>query len=222
MVIVSSLLILFKPSIERKKSVEYYGEVIKLPEPSFKGEMSVEEAIAKRRSIRSYKNEPLTLEQLSQLLWASQGITEERRKFRSAPSAGATYPFETYVVVGNVDGLTPGVYHYDPFEHSLTLIKEGDFREDLKKAALNQDWVGKAAINIVLVAFYERTTNYYGERGVRYVHMEAGHIGQNIYLQATALGLGTVAVGAFHDDEVAEVVETEGAPLYIFPVGIPG
>lgn len=220
-VILFSVLFLYEP-IERKRKVEYEGEVIKLPEPKLKGEMSVEEAIAKRRSIRTYKKEPITLEELSQLLWASQGITEEKRKFRSAPSAGATYPFEIYVVVGNVEGLKAGIYHYNPFEHTITLVKGGDFRKALQKAALDQEWVGKAAVDMVLVAFYERTTNYYGERGYRYVHMEAGHIGENIYLEATALGLGTVAVGAFQDDQVAEVIGTDGAPLYIFPVGRKG
>ncbi|WP_456398695.1 SagB/ThcOx family dehydrogenase [Palaeococcus sp. (in: euryarchaeotes)] len=217
-IILFSVLFLYEP-IEKRKKAEYSGEVIKLPEPRLKGEMSVEEAIAKRRSIRTYKNKPLTLEELSQLLWASQGITEEKRKFRSAPSAGATYPFEIYIVVGNVEGVKAGIYHYDPFEHTIALIEEGDFRKALQKAALDQEWVGKAAVDIILVAFYERTTNYYGERGYRYVHMEAGHIGENIYLEATALGLGTVAVGAFHDEQVAEVIGTDGVPLYIFPVG---
>lgn len=220
MVIVSSLLIAVKPYIRFESGGGTIpGEVIKLPDPKLQGEMSVEEAIAKRRSIRSYRNEPLTLEQLSQLLWAAQGVTHERK--RSAPSAGATYPFEIYVVVGNVQGLKPGVYRYDPFEHTISLVKEGDYRKALQKAALDQSWVGNAAVDIVLVAFYERTTGYYGDRGIRYVHMEAGHIGENIYLQATALGLGTVAVGAFYDDKVAEVVGTDGAPLYIFPVGVP-
>ncbi|MCD6373809.1 MAG: SagB/ThcOx family dehydrogenase, partial [Thermococcus sp.] len=186
--------------------------------PRLEGEMSVEEAIAKRRSIREYRDGPLSLEELSQLLWAAQGITSRDGK-RAAPSAGPTYPFEVFIVVGKVDGLEPGIYHYDPSTHSITLVKEGDFRDELQKAALDQPWVGNAAVDIVLVAFYERTTRVYGERGYRYVHMEAGHIGQNIYLQATALGLGTVAIGAFHDEEVAKIIGTEGAPLYIFPVG---
>ena len=121
--------------------------------------------------------------------------------------------------MGNVRGLSPGIYLYNPQRHSLGLIKPGDYRSDLEKAALDQDWVGDAAVDIVLVAFYERTVKVYGERGYRYVHMEAGHIGQNSYLQATALSLGTVAVGAFDDGRVAEILGTEGAPLYIFPVG---
>ncbi|EHR77621.1 nitroreductase [Thermococcus litoralis DSM 5473] len=216
-VIASSIALFLKPYFPRGRETTYSGEKILLPEPRLKGDMSVEEAIAKRKSIRTYKNQPISIEELAQLLWACQGITHEDK--RAAPSAGATYPFEIFVVVGNVEGLRPGIYHYDPFEHSLTMIKEGDFRKDLQKAALNQKWVGDAPVDIVLVAFYERTTRIYGERGIRYVHMEAGHIGQNIYLQATALGLGTVAVGAFYDDEVAKIIGTEGAPLYIFPVG---
>ncbi len=222
LVVVLSTLLLTKPYIVWRGGGESIsGEIVPLPEPKLVGEMSVEEAIAKRRSIRSYRNEPITLGQLSQLLWAAQGITYWKRKFRSAPSAGATYPFEVYVVAGNVEGLFPGVYRYDPFNHTLVLVKEGDYRRALQRAALDQAWVGRAAVDIVLVAYYERTTSYYGERGVRYVHMEAGHIGQNIYLQATALGLGTVAVGAFYDDDVAEIIGTGGAPLYIFPVGVP-
>ncbi|WP_430515103.1 SagB/ThcOx family dehydrogenase [Pyrococcus woesei] len=217
LVIVSSVALLLKPYSPRERGIVYSGEKIILPPPKTEGTVSVEEAIAKRRSIRTYKNDPLKIEELGQLLWAAQGITHEDK--RAAPSAGATYPFEIFVIVGNVEGLKPGIYHYNPFEHSLTLIKEGDFRKELQEAALGQEWVGNAAIDIVLVAFYERTTKYYGERGVRYVHMEAGHIGQNIYLQATALGLGTVAVGAFHDEEVARILGTNGAPLYIFPVG---
>ncbi|AMM53060.1 SagB/ThcOx family dehydrogenase [Pyrococcus kukulkanii] len=220
LVIVGSLAVLLKPYLPRERGeTRMMGEVIKLPEPRLTGEMSVEEAIAKRRSIRRYRNESLTLQELSQLLWAAQGITEPNRKFRAAPSAGATYPFEVYVVVGKVKDLEPGIYHYDPFSHSIKLIKRGDFRRALQKAALNQAWVGSAAIDIVLVAYYERTTKYYGERGRMYVHMEAGHIGQNIYLQATALNLGTVAVGAFYEDQVAEILGVDGVPLYIFPVG---
>jgi len=217
LVVVSSIALFLKPYFPREGQVRYSGEKILLPEPRLKGEMSVEEAIAKRKSIRTYKDQPLTVEELAQLLWACQGITHDNK--RTAPSAGATYPFEIFVVVEDVEGLKAGIYHYDPFEHSLTMIKEGDFRKELQKAALDQKWVGDAAIDIVLVAFYERTTKVYGERGIRYVHMEAGHIGQNIYLQATALNLGTVAIGAFYDEEVAEIIGTSGAPLYIFPVG---
>ena len=215
------LLLVLKPHISLERGAPSSGELVLLPEPRLSGDVSVEEAIAKRRSVRSYRDEPITLEQLSQLLWAAQGVTEEKRKYRSAPSAGPTYPFEVYVVAGRVKGLSPGIYRYLPEKHALEMLKEGDFGKELQRAALDQEWVGSAPIDIILVAFYERTTRVYGERGIRYVHMEAGHIGQNIYLQATALGLGTVAVGAFDDEGVKKLLGTEGAPLYIFPVGVP-
>lgn len=215
---VLSLMLLLKPYFPRESPGEPVGGEVVLPKPKVDGSMSVERAIATRRSVREYLPEPLSIEELSQLLWAAQGITSPDGK-RAAPSAGATYPFSVYVAVGNVRGLPPGIYLYNPQRHSLGLIKPGDYRGDLEKAALDQDWVGDAAVDIVLVAFYERTVKVYGERGYRYVHMEAGHIGQNIYLQATALSLGTVAVGAFDDEKVAEILGTEGAPLYIFPVG---
>jgi len=192
-------------------------ERVLLPEPEVKGIMSVETALLKRRSIREYSDEPLKLKELSQLLWSAQGVKEDGR--RTSPSAGATYPFAIFVVVRRVEELSPGIYHYDPFEHALRMVRRGDFSGELQRACLNQRWVGDASANLVLVASYERTTRYYGERGVRYVHIEAGHIGQNIYLQATALNLGTVAIGAFHDYEVSKIIGARGAPLYVFPIG---
>ncbi|WP_297487188.1 SagB/ThcOx family dehydrogenase [Thermococcus sp.] len=218
LVVVLPVLLMLKPGFQGEVSQPPVAGKILLPEPRYRGQMSVEEAIAKRRSIREYSSEPLKLWELGQLLWAAQGITSPDGK-RAAPSAGPTYPFEVYAVVGNVEGLPPGIYHYVPKGHYLEPVKSGDFRGKLQAAALNQEWVGKAAVDIVLVAFYERTTKVYGDRGIRYVHMEAGHIGENIYLQATALGLGTVAVGAFDDGRVARIIGTTGDPLYIFPVG---
>lgn len=192
-----------------------------LPEPKLRGEMSVEEALSKRRSVREYKDAPLTLSELGQLLWAAQGITLPSRGFRTAPSAGATYPLELYVSVreGGVEGLGAGIYRYDPFTHSLALVKGGDFSLELYRAALNQDWVKEAPLCIIIAADFSRTTSRYGARGERYVYMEAGHVGQNIYLQATALGLGTVAVGAFYDDQLKSVVGCSEDPIYLFPVG---
>ncbi len=200
--------------------------IVYLPLPKFKvGKLIVEEAIAFRRSIREFKDEPITLLQLSQILWAAQGITNTQHGFRAAPSAGATYPLEIYVVVkeGGVEGLAAGIYHYDPYTHSLRLIRKGDFSNDLFEASLEQPWVRDAAVNIVITAIYERTTGRYGERGIRYVHIEVGHVGQNIYLEATNLGLGTVAIGAFYDDEVRKVlgVKSNEHPLYIMPIGVP-
>ncbi len=201
--------------------VEVEERVIALPEPSLIGEMSVEEAIYRRRSVRVYLREPLTLKELGQLLWAAQGITLPEKGFRAAPSAGATYPLVLYVSVrgGGVRGLAPGIYLYEPMGHRLYLVKTGDFSEELARAALDQSWVRDAPVCIVITANFERTTSVYGERGVRYVYMEAGHVGQNIYLQATALGLGTVAVGAFYDEEVRRILGCPEDPLYIFPVG---
>jgi len=197
--------------------------IVLLPYPKLKGNVSVEEALLMRRSIREYLPKPLTLQQLAQILWAAQGITELNYKFRTAPSAGATYPLELYVVVktGGVEGLRAGIYKYDVETHTLMLIKEGDFSDELARAALDQDWVRNAPVNIVIVAEYERTTRYYGSRGYQYVHMEVGHVGENIYLQAVALNLGTVAVGAFYDDQVAEILDLPSnyRPLYIMPVG---
>ncbi len=197
--------------------------IILLPYPNLKGNVSVEEALLMRRSVREYLPKPLTLKQLAQMLWAAQGITELKYKFRTAPSAGATYPLELYVVIktGGVEGVKAGIYKYDVETHSLILVKEGDFSNELARAALNQEWIRKAPVNIVIVAEYERTTGYYGDRGYRYVHMEVGHVGENIYLQAVALNLGTVAIGAFYDDQVAEVLSlpTNYRPLYIMPVG---
>lgn len=185
--------------------------------------MSLEQAIQDRRSVRTYADGPLLLKDVGQLLWAAQGITSETGA-RAAPSAGGTYPLEVYVVVGDVTGLEPGVYRYLPDRHALARVVDGDMRASLAEASLDQGWVRDAAIDIVIAADYLRTTERYGERGVRYVHMEAGHAAQNIYLQATALGLGTVTVGAFSDEKVAEILQLpeEYAALYVLPVGSPG
>ena len=228
---IASIFIIYYINLPKKESATIVGgKEVYLPYPRLKGKVSLEEAIARRRSIREYLNKPITIEQLAQILWAAQGITDIKRSFRVAPSAGATYPLILYVVVGEKGVLLSenkylkaGVYKYIVKKHSLVLVKEDDVREDLAKAALNQEWVLKAPVSIVIVAIYERTTRFYGERGIRYVHIEVGHVGQNIYLQATALGLGTVAVGAFYDDAVRDVIgaSKEEHPLYIMPIGVP-
>lgn len=195
---------------------------IKLPSPKLIGTLSVEEALSKRRSVRDFNvNAPLSLEEVSQLLWSAQGITEPFQGKRTAPSAGATYPLEIYLVVRKVEGLKEGVYQYYPPEHEIFLVKRGDFSKNLQNACWGQGWVGDGAINLVITASFERTTNRYGKRGEMYVHMEAGHVGQNIYLQAEALGLGTVAVGAFNEEMVTEALSlpSHHRPLYVFPVG---
>ena len=196
------------------------AHIIDMPAPSTKGTVSVEEAIAGRRSVRAYKKAGLTLEQASQLLWSAQGITEKKRGFRAAPSAGATYPLTAYLVAGEVEGLAPGVYRYLPERHALMRISDRDVRSRLARASYRQAWVAVAPATIVLAARYENTTGRYGKRGVRYVDIEVGHAGENIYLQAEALGLGTVAVGAFDDGEVKKMLGIDEVPLYLMPVGV--
>ncbi len=195
-------------------------DTVKLPEPEKESATSIEEALLGRRSIRAYRDDPLTLAEVSQLLWAAQGITAHWGG-RTAPSAGATYPLEVYLVAGNVNELPGGIYKYNPVKHELVKLVEGDKRAELCDAALGQRCVEEGAIAIVFSAVYERTTGRYGDRGVRYVHMEVGHAAQNVYLQAVSLNLGTVVVGAFYDDEVKRVINMpeEERPLYIMPVG---
>ena len=205
--------------------------IIKLPVHQSKGNVSLEETILRRRAVRRYRTEPLLLSQLSQILWSAQGMTGTR-EFRAAPSAGATYPLEVFVCVGDqcivvseaeeASGeLQAGIYHYEPNSHSLSLHTSGDSRPDLARAALDEEFIAKAPVDIVICALYHRTSYRYGKRGERYVHIEVGHVGENIHLQAVALGLSTVEVGAFNDEAVAKVlgVEEQIRPLYIMPVG---
>ncbi len=181
---------------------------------------SLEELLRQRRSVRDYADAPLTKDEVMKLLWAGQGITSPV-DFRTAPSAGALYPLELYLVAGNVDNLAPGVYKYKPVEDALTLVKEGDVRASLAVASLGQGSVADGAVDIVIAAVYERTKIKYGARGERFVHIEVGHAAQNICLQATALNLGLVTVGAFDDASVAKIIgmSPDEAPLYVMPVG---
>jgi SagB-type dehydrogenase family enzyme len=197
------------------------NETIKLPGPGYRSGTPVEQALLKRRSVREYKDEPLTLAEISQLLWAAQGITEAGRGLRTAPSAGALYPLEVYVAAGNVNDLPGGIYRYLPRGHELLPVVRGDKRAELCNAAWNQSPVGEAAAVIVISAVYGRTTVKYGERGIRYVHMEAGHAAQNILLQAVSLNLGTVVIGAFNDAQVKKTMNAgnDEQPLYLIPAG---
>lgn len=201
-------------------SVSPTGELIKLPSPQIKGTVSLEEAIKNRRSIREYADLPLALSEISQLLWAAQGITSESGG-RSAPSAGALYPLEVYLVVGNVQNLAIGIYRYIPAEHAVYRIKDNDARAELAKVALSQAAVSDGAIDIVITAVYERLASRYGERATRYAQLEAGHAAQNVCLEATALNLGSVTIGAFDDSQVRNVLDAPAneTPLYIIPVG---
>lgn len=196
------------------------NEPVKLPKPDLTGEQSVELLLQQRRSVRSYQKSSLNLAEVGQLLWSAQGVTSAQG-LRTAPSAGALYPLKLFVVVGEVNDLPPGIYQYNPEQHSLLKTANGDSRKLLQKAALDQSCISDAAIIFVFTAIYQRTTWKYGERGVRYVHMEVGHAGQNLFLQAQALRLGTVVVGAFDDDEVRKVLNLDGdmQPLSLMPVG---
>lgn len=198
------------------------GGSIALPAPRVDGELSVEQALARRRSLRKFAHAPLPLSAVSQLLWAAQGITHPDG-MRTAPSAGALYPLEVYLVAGAVTGLEPGVYHYEPGRHRLVLGTEGDVRVGVARAALGQAWISEAPAILVLGAVYERTERKYRQRTARYVHIESGHAAQNVYLQAEALGLGTTIVGAFHDGDLSRVVGLSGPvkPLALLPVGRP-
>ncbi len=195
---------------------------IRLSRLTLSSERSLESVLQVRRSVREYARKPLTRDELAQLLWAAQGVTGPGG-LRTAPSAGALYPLEVDVVIGDVDGLPSAIYRYRPDRHELVLTRGGDRRRELRAAALGQDCVEAAAAVIALAGVYERTSEKYGERGIRYVHMEVGHAAQNVCLQATAFGLGTVVVGAFEDGPVKRVLglASDEEPLSLIPVGHP-
>jgi SagB-type dehydrogenase family enzyme len=190
---------------------------ILLPPPKLKGKISLEEAISRRRSIREFSSKEISIEELSQILWAAQGITGEEwgYKLRSVPSAGALYPIELYAA------LPRGIYHYIPERHELVKIAGQDVRYELSRAALSQEFIAQAPLDLVIAAVFERTKAKYGERGARYVYVEAGHVSQNVYLQCESLGLATVAVGAFYDEQVQRILKMpeNHRPIYIMPVG---
>lgn len=192
-------------------------EITSLPEPSMEGPLSLEETLLRRRSVRDFSPEQLSSHEISQLLWAAQGITNSRG-FRTAPSAGALYPLELYVV------LEEGVFHYDPHAHQLITVIVGDLRSNLYAVALEQDAILNAPMVLVVTAVFTRTEAKYDRaRSPRYVHMEAGHAAQNVLLQAVSLDLGAVPIGAFEDIRVQEVLglPTDHEPLYLIPIGHP-
>ena len=191
-------------------------ERIELPEP-LKTKKSIEECLLKRRSVRNFTEKELTLEEISTLLWACQGITEKRMGFRTAPSAGALYPLEVYLA--KKDGL----FHYIPVGHKVERLSSEDLRDKLCKAARSQGFIREAPCVFVITGVPKRITGKYGERGIRYMWIEVGHTTQNLLLEAVALGLGSVPIGAFFDDEVARVLKLsrEEISLYIVPIGYP-
>jgi SagB-type dehydrogenase family enzyme len=177
----------------------------------------LEETLLHRKSIRSFLDQSVTPDQLSQLLWSAQGMADRRGR-RTSPSAGALYPLEIYILT------LEGIFHYQPWDHSLRPVRAGDFRRDLYAAALRQEFVLEAPLTVIITAVYKRIEVKYGRhRGPRYVHIEVGHAAQNLLLQAVALGLGAVPVGAFEDDLVLKIlgIPPDHRPLYLIPVGYP-
>ncbi len=206
---------------EHEKLQEEEKVIIDLPAAKKIGNVSLEETLVLRRSYRDYSNTPLTLEEAAQILWAAQGIKDNRHSGRTAPSAGATYPLEVYFIPSNVEGIEIGLYKYLPSTHQLEKISSEDKKEQVYNAALSQSSIKNCSALILISGVYERTTFKYGERGIRYVHMEAGHAAQNIYLQGAALQIGTVVIGAFQDEKINRILEfnAEEELLYIMPIG---
>lgn len=200
---------------------EAAAQGVNLPAPPGTGTVSLEESLARRRSVRDFSAEALTLDDISRLLWAAQGVIASGH--RTAPSAGATYPLEIYLAAGNVENLADGVYRYLPERHRLEAVSGGDIRQRLADAAVNQEWLIGAPVVMAIAAVFDRTAARYGRRAERYVDMEAGHAAQNLLLQVTVLGLGATPVGAFDDDEVSRLLHLPvgETPLYLIPVGKP-
>lgn len=194
---------------------------VKLSGPEISDRSRIEELIEKRRSVRRYKDKKFSESIIFRLLWAAQGISSRKEGLRTSPSAGALYPLEIHIVIGEGNEPEPGIYRYLPEEHALVREIAGDMREKLSKAALFQPMIKNAPVSIVISAVYSRITDKYGNRGRHYTHMEAGHAAQNIYLLGVELGIGTCAVGAFDDDEVKSVLKlpVNEEPLYILPLG---
>jgi SagB-type dehydrogenase family enzyme len=192
-------------------------EEIQLPKPQTDGRMSVERAILARRSVREFAAGTLTWAEIAQLAWAGQGITDAAGIKRAAPSAGALYPMEMYFFTAD------GVFRYLPKKHTAVKVADTDRRAALSAAALAQASIRQSPCVIVLTAVPERTRPKYRDRTPRYIAMEAGHIGQNVLLQASALGLVGVPIGAFSDDKVAQVLELKAGeePMYIIATGRP-
>ncbi len=201
--------------------------IIDLPSPVLTGNLSVEEAIQNRRSVRIFSNDSVSLGNVSQILWAAQGITDQQNNLRAAPSAGQVYPLELYVIVGTngVSGLPEGVYHYVPSNNTLEKIMNGDLRNDLSTIANGQPWVKQAPIDMLITGDYLKMIDKYNDKDMstRFVNLEAGHVGENIYLQSESLGLVTVSIGSFNENQLVTRfnLPTNETPIYIFPIGHP-
>jgi len=191
-------------------------KVIDLPAPRTSGPIAFEQTLSQRHSVREYTDSPVSLEDIAQLFWAAQGVTRVWGG-RTAPSAGALYPLEIRAAAND------GVYHYLPSTHRAKIVTQDDVRQTLWAAGLKQESLRQAPVIFVITAVYDRTSGKYGARAERYVKLEAGHAAQNLLLQAVALGLGAVPIGAFHDEDIVSALHLlpEEAPLYLIPVGRP-
>ena len=199
---------------------------VSLPAPQLTGNLSVEASIQNRRSVREYANESVTLGNVSQILWAAQGITNTQYQLRAAPSAGQVYPLEVYVIAGpNVTGLKEGVYQYEPSNNTLEMFMNSDLRGDLSTIADGQPWVKQAPLDILITGDYQKMIDKYPNKqlSITFVDLEAGGVGENIYLQAESLNLATVALGSFDSSQLSQKFElpSNETPLYIFPIGHP-
>lgn len=207
-------------NMEREDGMEEGVTAVPLSKPRIATRMSVEQALQKRRSSRTYTDRPISLQDLGQVLWAAQGITGHYDK-RTAPSAGALHQMSVTIAAAGVEDLEPGIYRYRPENHDLLLLAAGDGRADLRGAADHQEAIGVCPVDIIIAAAPGAVTDKYGDRGFRYLHMEAGHISQNIYLQATALDLSTASMAAFDDEALGQAahLKADEVPLYVMPVG---
>jgi len=199
---------------------------VQLAPPHTGPELALDEALRTRKSVRDYSSAPIRFDALSYLVWAADGIQREENgyRFRTAPSAGALYPVETYLVVNRADKPDPGVYHYNVRRHALETIRLGDFSNQIARAALGQQMCADAAVVFVWTAVFQRCRWKYGQRAYRYVYLDAGHIAQNLALAAVGLGLGSCQVGALFDDEVNRIIEVDGieeSVVYMSCVGVP-
>jgi SagB-type dehydrogenase family enzyme len=199
-------------------------DIIKLPEPKDKKVVYLDELLNKRYSIRTFKQKPISIDDLSYILWCSYGFKKDGG--RVVPSAGALYPLDIYIIAGSIEGernmgIIPGIYHYLPDKHQIELIKKGDIRKDVANASLSQMWMASAPCMIAITCEYKRITSKYRDRGIRYAHMEAGNVSQNIFLATFNTGLGCGIVGAFNDDLVKTVmgINRMREPLLIMPIG---
>ena len=203
----------------------YVINVTYLPSPQLSGNMSVETAIQNRRSVRSFSNQALNISSISQILWSAQGITDNQSNLRATPSAGQVYPLEMYVVVGNgsVNGLAPGAYHYVPSNNTLEKTVNGDLRSQLSSIATGQQSVNQAPVDFVITGNYKKMIDKYKDPTLctRFVDIEAGHAGENMYLEAESMGIATVAIGSFNETQITQLLELpqNETPLYIFPTG---